>query len=38
MSHTEQEKRNFVLPPTAIVSAWQLAMRGRQLREKGRIR
>src|SRR5512145_1822998 len=34
----EPQPHEFPLPPTAIVSAWQSVMRGRQLKQKGPIR
>ena len=34
----ESQRRASPLPPTAIVSAWQAVMRGRQLKQRGPIR
>ncbi len=33
-----RERREFPLPPTALVSAWQAVMRASQLRQRGPVR
>ncbi len=33
-----RERREFPLPPTALVSAWQAVMRAAQLRQRGPVR